>query len=91
MYIAEEIDSRSRGGISVPSFYTHQDNTRNLLSCRRDMASTMVFCGTCKVPLSGRDQFLGHHMISHELRKEDAESAWQKSSNDEFNRRGQQS
>gem|GEM_PF-2580510 len=55
------------------------------------MASTMVFCGTCKVPLSGRDQFLGHHMISHELRKEDAESAWQKSSNDEFNRRDQQS
>jgi hypothetical protein len=33
----------------------------------------------CKVPLSGRDQFLGHHMISHELRMEEAENAWRQS------------
>jgi hypothetical protein len=37
----------------------------------------------CKVPLSGRDQFLGHHMISHEFRKEEAENAWQKSGRNE--------
>jgi hypothetical protein len=46
------------------------------------MANAMVFCGMCKVPLSGRDQFLGHQIISHELRKEEAESAWKKSSHD---------
>jgi cytidylate kinase len=55
------------------------------------MAGMTVFCRTCKVPLSGRDQFLGHHMLSHELRKEEAESAWQKSARNEFSnwRKGQ--
>jgi hypothetical protein len=48
------------------------------------MAGVTVFCGRCKVPLSGRDQFLGHHMLSHELGKEEAENAWQESARNEF-------
>jgi hypothetical protein len=46
------------------------------------MASVIVFCRMCKVPLSGRDQFLGHQILCHELRKEEAENAWQKSALD---------
>ncbi len=54
------------------------------LNLWRDMAGMTVFCGRCKVPLSGRDQFLGHHMLSHELGKEEAENAWQKTARNEF-------
>ena len=40
------------------------------------MTASIVICRMCKVPLSGKDQFLGHQILSHELRIEDAESAW---------------
>jgi hypothetical protein len=42
-----------------------------------DMASSILFCEMCKIPLAGKDQFLGHQMISHELEKDEAERAWQ--------------
>ena len=44
----------------------------------REMAGAIIFCKTCKVPLSGKDQFLGHQILSHELGVEDAETAWQR-------------
>jgi hypothetical protein len=66
--------------MNVPGIYIHQHNTP-VSDSKRDMPGLTVFCGTCKVPLSGRDQFLGHQMISHEFRKEEAENEWQKSAN----------
>lgn len=64
------------GGLSsVPGFYVHPDNTGRLLTTPY-MASDTVICGTCRLPLSGRDQFMGHQVISHELGIDDAEIAW---------------
>jgi hypothetical protein len=41
------------------------------------MAISIVFCEMCKIPLAGKDQFLGHQIISHELETDEAERAWQ--------------
>lgn len=40
------------------------------------MAGSMVLCKLCKIPLSHKEQFIGHHILSHEFRIEDAERAW---------------
>ncbi|GEM_PF-5291101 len=37
----------------------------------------IVFCEMCRIPLDGKDQFLGHQIISHELGTDEAERAWQ--------------
>lgn len=42
-----------------------------------DMASSIIFCEMCKIPLAGKDQFLGHQIISHELETDEAEREWQ--------------
>jgi hypothetical protein len=63
----------------VRSLYTHQNNTDAIVGLNEEMASTVVFCKMCKVPLSGKDQFVGHQMLSHELGPEEAENAWSKS------------
>jgi hypothetical protein len=41
------------------------------------MVGSMVLCKLCKTPLSYKEQFIGHHIFSHEFRVEDAERAWQ--------------
>ena len=48
------------------------------------MSGSIVFCRMCKTPLSGRDQFLGHQIISHELAILDAENAWKKCTCDDY-------
>ncbi len=40
------------------------------------MAGSIVFCKMCKVPLNGEEQFLGHQIMSHELRIEEAKRMW---------------
>jgi len=40
------------------------------------MAKSTVFCGACKVPLNSEEQFLGHQILSHELKIEEARLEW---------------
>jgi hypothetical protein len=40
------------------------------------MSEICVTCKLCNVLLNGKEQFLGHHLISHELGIEEAGRAW---------------
>jgi hypothetical protein len=40
------------------------------------MESSTIFCKMCKITLVGKDQFLGHQIVSHELETDEAERAW---------------
>lgn len=41
------------------------------------MATLVPVCRLCRIPLNGKDQFLGHQMLSHELTAEAAEREWE--------------
>jgi hypothetical protein len=36
----------------------------------------MTSCSVCKTPLNGKDEFIGHYVISHEWSLEQATQAW---------------
>ena len=40
------------------------------------MTSLVISCKMCKTPLNDREQFIGHHIHSHELSIHEATRVW---------------
>jgi hypothetical protein len=43
---------------------------------RSDPPSTIAKCSKCAIPLDGKQQFIGHWILSHEVGLEYAEKQW---------------
>jgi hypothetical protein len=41
------------------------------------MSGKVISCKLCKTPLNNKDQFVGHHVHSHDWSLEEAMLAWQ--------------
>ena len=72
---------RTRISAEYPAAIPRAQPTRVALANQsRSVALTeeesRISCARCDVPLSGRNQFLGHMAISHEIAAEEAEAQW---------------
>jgi len=47
------------------------------------MSGKMISCKLCKTPLNNKNQFIGHHLHSHDWSLEEAIHAWQLSTTKE--------